>query len=414
MSKLVRYMKVFPGLHRISTVLVLLIVGASVLGAQSRRQVTQEEDRAEPEDVIVIPQPSPAPEHPEPLEPLEPLEPYEPWLEEIEWEYLQEYEMLEDEVREQMREAEEQVRRAEQQARQAEAQARRAGAQRARRYVRVSNEERKQIAQAYKAAYALILGEVWQDALTTLEAFLAQYGTNSYTDDARFWICYAMERLDYPDTELFEVYHKFIQEFENSQWTDDAKANLFKIGQRLVQKNRKNREQYGPIVDELKQDYDNEVMIHTLYVLRRIRDEQSLAAVLKLYREMKDAEMRKKIVFELRFYDFPSVIDELQEIAAKDPDPKVREVAITTLGRFSSTAVIKPLRSILKSSESPDERRAAVLALVRVDSDEIVPILLDVARNDVHVKVRTEAVSTLSRLGTPAAQEALIELLEKR
>ncbi|UCH09680.1 MAG: HEAT repeat domain-containing protein, partial [Fidelibacterota bacterium] len=293
-----------------------------------------------------------------------------------------------------------------------EEQARRAGMQRGQRYVRMRNEERQQIVEAYKSAYALILGEAWSEALTTLEAFLSQYGSNSYTDDARFWICYAMERLNYPDTEVFEAYYAFIQEFEGSQWTDDAKANLFKVGQRLVEKNRKNREQYGPIVDELKQDYENEVMIHTLFVLRRIRDEQSLEAVLKLYHEMKDAEMRKKIVFELRFYDFPSVIDELQEIAIKDPDPKVREVAISTLGRFSSSAVIKPLTSILKSSENPDERRAAVIALIRVDSDEIVPILLDVARNDVHVKVRTEAVSTLSRLGTPAAQEALIELLE--
>jgi HEAT repeat protein len=49
--------------------------------------------------------------------------------------------------------------------------------------------------------------------------------------------------------------------------------------------------------------------------------------------------------------------------------------------------------------------------MIRVDSDDVVPILLDVARNDVHVQVRTEAVSTLSRLGTPAAQAALIELL---
>jgi len=41
-----------------------------------------------------------------------------------------------------------------------------------------------------------------------------------------------------------------------------------------------------------------------------------------------------------------------------------------------------------------------------------VSLLLDVARNDPHIKIRTEAVSSLSRIDTPEAQEALIKILE--
>ena len=432
---------IHENLSRLSMLICIpLLIGVSLLDAQTGRRLVKQENRTGSEDVIVIPQPKQElmvdPEidiiidndlihweiaqviEAEPVEPLEPLEPVEP--DELmeyddEWDYIYEYEINEDEIRKQVRRAEEHARElarhAREQARHAAEQSRLAGEQRARRVIHRDSEEWQQVSQAYKDAYGLILEEVWAEALRAFQQFLEQYEVTSYTDDARFWICYTMERTGNPDEEVFEAYQQFIQEFDESDWTDDAKANLLKIGQRLVETNRRNRDQYSPIVDQLQQEYENEVAIQALYGLRKIGDEQALDAVLRLYHDMEDGAMRKRIIYELRYYDFPVVIEELQDIAVNDPDPEVREEAIYTLGRISSTAVIKPLTSLLKTSDDPAQRRAAVMALRRVESDEVVPILLDVARNDVHVQVRTEAVSALSRIGTPEAQAALIELL---
>jgi HEAT repeat protein len=221
-----------------------------------------------------------------------------------------------------------------------------------------------------------------------------------------------MEKSNVPDETTFDAYYQFILEFDTSKWTNDAKANLISIGRRLVEESRKNRSQYGPILEQLQKDYDLEVAVQALYGLRRIGDESSLKAVIKLYDRFEDKNLRKKVVVTLGYFDDPSVVDELHKIAINDPDAEVRQAAISTLSRHDLPGVIKVMEAILKSAENADERKQVVTALRRVGGDEVVPILLDVARNDVHVKVRTEAVATLSRLGTPKAQEALIELLE--
>jgi len=51
-------------------------------------------------------------------------------------------------------------------------------------------------------------------------------------------------------------------------------------------------------------------------------------------------------------------------------------------------------------------------ALGRPESNKAVPTPLKLAEADPHVRVLTEAVSALARIGTPAAQEALIQILE--
>jgi HEAT repeat protein len=53
-----------------------------------------------------------------------------------------------------------------------------------------------------------------------------------------------------------------------------------------------------------------------------------------------------------------------------------------------------------------------VWAFARADSDEAVEILADVAKNDPAVKVRKAAIQVLGEIRTPAAQKALLEILE--
>ena len=272
-----------------------------------------------------------------------------------------------------------------------------------------------QLTQAYQDAYGQILDEKWAQARQAFDEFLKRYGQqrgNRYVDDARFWICYAMEKSKLPDAEVFEAYHQFIQEFANSNWLDDAKANLIKIGRRLSAKSKKAKAEYGPIVEELEQDHNVEVALAALNRMREFDNKSSVQAVFKLYDRTENGELRKKIVSALRNFEDPNVVARLSDIAAKDPDGEVRKEAIGVLRRQGSEAAIKALVNIAANLDDPSERRNVVNALGRTSSDAVVPVLLNLAINDPHVRVRTEAVSALARIGTPEAQEALIKIME--
>lgn len=324
-----------------------------------------------------------------------------------------------------------------------------------------------EMAQAYQAAYRHILDERWNQARSTFEQFLESYGEqlgNSYIDDARFWICYAMEKLELPDEEVFEAYHQFVQEFTDSNWLDDARANLLEIGRRLAEINRKNAAQYGPIIEELEKEYEFEVALATVDQLRRVNNadnENAINAILSLYDRTENSEQRVRIINTLRRYSDSTVTEKLSEIAMNDPSDEVREAAVNALQRQGGEAAIRGLIALATRQEEWQSRQSAVRSLGTAAANlnpgygiiermitsppssgvitpdiydfyfsaslpanelnaeqrealvkEVVTVLLDLARNDPHVRVRTEAVSALSRINTEEAQEALIDILE--
>ncbi len=282
------------------------------------------------------------------------------------------------------------------------------------RQEKYDQEEWQALKELYHTGYNLILKEKWLEALTALREFISKYPSTNYTDDARFWICYAQEHSGTKSTEVFEAYQLFIADFQSSKWADDAKASLITIGRQLVGKNRKQREQYGPIVMQLQRDLDNEVALAALTSLRRSDDESALQAIIGVYDPTGEEEFRKKVVYALGHMEGDAVAVKLAEIARRDPSEDVRELAINRLSHIDSEAAIDGLAAIAKDSPNTDARLRAVRALGRTDSDRVVPILLDMARNDPHIRVRTEAAASLGHLDTAPAREALIQLLERK
>lgn len=395
--------------------LLALLLGTTVLGAQvPEPRPVEPKEPAEPVRLIAYPESSiivlPSPEtpvveiHPEVYLYLED----EPYLEDLFEEELEIYE------RDQERAARDQERAARDQEQAARVHAR-AAAEAARVDRKQTIEEQRVVAEVYQKAYALILDENWSDARQALGDFVRQFEHSKYTDDAWFWLCYAIDKSDVPDEEVFNAYYQFIQDYEKSKWVNDAKANLIVIGRRLMDENRKNKAQYGPIVEQLQKDYDVEVAIQALYGLRRMGDKKSLKAIIDMYDRSDNPALRMKILYTLQRFDDPDAVQKLIDIAKQDPDPEMRKEAINALGHHPSAKVLSVLETILTSADDVTQRRQVIGALRKLGrdgADEVVPILMKVARTDPHVKVRMEAVSALGRIGTPAAQEALIQILE--
>ena len=84
-------------------------------------------------------------------------------------------------------------------------------------------------AKAYQKAYNLILQEKWEQAEKALSQFVRTYRRSAWVDDARFWMCYAKEKMDHPLEDVFSCYQNFIKAYSSSKWVDDAKANLVRI-----------------------------------------------------------------------------------------------------------------------------------------------------------------------------------------
>ena len=366
------------------------------------------------------------------------------------------YELLEDYRQDNTRELQEEAARAQREAARVQWEAARVQREAARVYRRSAYQaESVETIQAYKDAYGLILDQKWKEARRAFEDFLEKYSNSRYVDDARFWICYAMEEAGLSHEDVFEAYHQFIQEFANSKWLDDARANIIRLGRELAAKSRKAKAKYGPIIEQLEEDYDIEVAIATLDRMSRMRgvnNEKAIKAIIKVYDRAKKDELRKKIVYALRRIDDPAVVEKLIEIAKKDPDKAVRNEAISALRRKGGEPAIRALIALATGQDDVETRRYAVSALGRAASSagsaltfrrmelegglyayttedeerdagkkagnkaalvrEVVSVLLNLAKNDPHIKVRTEAVSALSRIGTPEAQEALINILE--
>ena len=80
---------------------------------------------------------------------------------------------------------------------------------------------------SYQEGYHCILGEKWTEAREKLKSFMKKYPKSQYIDDARYWSAYALKRIDRKNA--VGAYVRFITEFPNSRYYDDAVADLTEL-----------------------------------------------------------------------------------------------------------------------------------------------------------------------------------------
>jgi len=181
---------------------------------------------------------------------------------------------------------------------------------------------------AYKQAYNLILDEKWDSAILAFEKFIDTYPESRWVDDAHFWHCYAMEKKGENPEEVFACYQKFVNTYGKSKWTNDAKANLIRLGQKLVSMGKT---EYENRVRSMKASEDEEISLAALYALQSIGDEKASRAIMDLYRKSKSKRIREMSVYVLGSSDAPEATKILIEVAQSDADPGVRKKAVQML-----------------------------------------------------------------------------------
>src|SRR4030067_2004562 len=108
---------------------------------------------------------------------------------------------------------------------------------------------------AYKQAYDLVLREKWADALKAMEGLVKNYSKSAWVDDARFWQCYAREKLNQSPETVYKCYQDFINAYPESEWTDDARANMVRVGRALA---RAGKPEYEAKIQSMEEDQETD------------------------------------------------------------------------------------------------------------------------------------------------------------
>ncbi len=87
--------------------------------------------------------------------------------------------------------------------------------------------------QSYREGYRLILEEQWAEARKKLSEVLQKTARSGYADDASFWIAYSWKYSD--RAKAVAAYKKFMREYPESNYADDALAELERLGERTPQ-----------------------------------------------------------------------------------------------------------------------------------------------------------------------------------
>src|SRR4030042_4069464 len=106
---------------------------------------------------------------------------------------------------------------------------------------------------AYKQAYNLVLQEKWAEALKAMEELVIKYSKSAWVDDARFWQCYAREKLNKSPATVYKCYQEFINAYPESEWADDARANMVRLGRELA---KMGKPEYEAMITALEGDQE--------------------------------------------------------------------------------------------------------------------------------------------------------------
>jgi HEAT repeat protein len=150
-----------------------------------------------------------------------------------------------------------------------------------------------------------------------------------------------------------------------------------------------------------------------LHAIAESEDAAAVEFLGKVAREDADPEIARFAVSQLGDFETAEALTALQQIAGSQADWRLRATAIAAIGEQESEAAVAALAAIARKGDDPRLRRAAAHALAETELDSAIQVLAGLAVSDPDPDVRRDAAHALGEIGSPAARDALIELLHK-
>ncbi|MEE8586169.1 MAG: HEAT repeat domain-containing protein, partial [Acidobacteriota bacterium] len=127
----------------------------------------------------------------------------------------------------------------------------------------------------------------------------------------------------------------------------------------------------------------------------------------QLYAQEQEQDNRRRILNALAI---SGAVDELAGLARSESDPDLRRTAVSKLGLVNRKKAGPVLKEIYAQDSDKGVKRAVLTAYFLQRNDQA---LIEIVRQETDLGLRKTAVQKLSMLGTPAATQFLLELLEK-
>jgi hypothetical protein len=198
------------------------------------------------------------------------------------------------------------------------------------------------------------------NAIDLFEKLLAEYPESSYSDDARFWIGYYMEKIPDKQMEAFSAFANLIENHPNSPWKDDAIIHQIGLAEQFLRKG-------------LKSD-NSDIRNRAALSLGRLGDEKALP-VLKQLRDDEDfgsiaTDLIPKLEKGKKDASVDTTVEDLR-VAYKTDRETVKDQSEKESLLWFSSQRYDQYRSLLQKDESWTEQELYNFALWHiVDTDD--------------------------------------------
>lgn len=242
----------------------------------------------------------------------------------------------------------------------------------------------------YQEAYNLVLDKSWSEAIDKFEILLDKYSDSSWEDDARFWMCYAHEKMDDDPEASFECLEGFVSSYQESKWRNDAIQNLARLAKELE---AEGKPEYMLRLNDIEDDMNDELSLAAIQALSSRGDKRAFETLVKLYDSSQSDNIRKKMVYIIGSFDNTASRDKLKDIAQNDPNEDIRGEALFWLADDNATKDVADfLLKIAMNDKSLKVQKKAVFALGDMEDNFGIPYLYKVAKDHKNEDLRSEAV----------------------
>ena len=152
-----------------------------------------------------------------------------------------------------------------------------------------------------------------------------------------------------------------------------------------------------------------------VFWLGNIPAEESVVALVELYRHERERKMKEKLIFSMSRHGSNRSVSVLIDIAKHDTEEVLREKAIFWLGQMAGRKTLAALGGIVKNDENTAIKTRAVFAISQhPDEHQAADMLMEIARSNPNPEVRRKAMFWLAQMGDERAVDFFKEILTKQ
>ncbi|MBI3787760.1 MAG: HEAT repeat domain-containing protein [Ignavibacteriales bacterium] len=301
----------------------------------------------------------------------------------------------------------------------------------------------------YKKGYNLVLEEKWAEARKALGEVGTKFPKSKYVDDAQYWIAYSLKYSD--KKKSIEAYKKFLKQYPDSNYYDDAVADLNRLENQNATTSVGYAETPPPSVYSIEalargvraaapaiaptpaipptgvysigrskeSDPELRTKIEALYALGRSNRDEKTFELLKetALNKEQPRELREAALDMLRNFKGRDISGLYMELINDDSDRRLQQNALYWIGQLSDgndEKIFTILKGIaMDRHRSREIRETAFHSLTQMKRGDITSIFIEIAKNDPDKRVQQSALYYIIQSARRGNEDKVFQILKE-